>query len=116
MRVNKVPRSKCKKCKSQSLRREPAGVGCILCGWFKHFNSVSPNNLWRQYVLNKQYFSPTLMIQLLGIYRVNSIISKKDFSLAEDYQKVFEAGERLYPDTLAHQVNAPKKFIEEQLN
>lgn len=116
MRVNKVSRSKCKKCKSQSLRKEPAGISCVICGWFKHFKNVSPNNLWRQYILNKQYFSPTLMIQLLGIYRVNRIISGKDCSLTEDDQRVFEAKQRLYSDTLAHHVNAPKKFIKEQLS
>ena len=113
MRVKKISHPECKKCKRHSLRKEPAGMACMICGWFKHIKNVSKDNLWRQHILNKQYFSPTLLIQLLGIYKANQTGSS--IPLSDEELKTFEASDRISFENILLNSGAHKRIFQDEI-
>lgn len=116
MKKRSTKKSKCcKKCKSSSFRREPAGIACLTCGFFKYFKNADENKLWRQYNLDKQFTSATHLTQILCAYRQPKYTLKYLTPPTEEELRILESYQKTAPDTLAKCPHAPRWFTEREL-
>ncbi|HLB58719.1 MAG TPA: hypothetical protein VJL87_01360 [Bdellovibrionota bacterium] len=98
--MNKKVRNKieCQHCGNRVLEKEPACVSCPLCGWVNYL-SVPIEAEILQEIINRQYRTSCLRVQVNGIYKVNQqIIRDGKEPLSMEDQQIFNSTPVLNPE------------------
>ncbi len=106
---------RCKKCRSKSIRYEPACKVCMLCGWVKYREKATEDTLWHQDLLNKQYVPLTLLTQIVCAYRSPKHTLGYLKEITPDELRMWDSIQKKSPDSLSKCPHAPQWFIEKEL-
>src|SRR3989338_5325248 len=115
--MKSAPRRRCKKCKSKSLRYEPACVVCMICSWVHYCDGGIVERLWRQHVLNRQYMSNSEWVLNNSLYHVTQKdkIEREKLHPTNDARVVYFSSTRTHPNTVSFHPHSPRSFIEKEI-